>query len=49
MEKLFAALSRFPRKRFHLRHSKICKKLKNALFKRMQSWYRASESFKTIF
>ena len=27
------ALPHFPRKRFELRHSKICKKLKNVLFK----------------
>ena len=33
MQKLFAALSRFPRKRFQLPHSKISKKLKNALLK----------------
>ena len=32
------ALPRFPRKRFQLRHSKTCKKLKNAIFKHFRTF-----------
>ena len=39
----------FLRKRFQLRHSKICKKLKNALFKRSEYSFLSSRWFQNHF
>ena len=39
----------FPRKRFQLRHSKICKKLKNALFRRSEHSFFSSRQLHNHF
>ena len=43
------ALPHFPRKLFQLRQSEICKKLKNAIFKRTQYWLLSSRKLQNHF
>ena len=42
-EGFLEALSCFRRKQFQLRHSKICKKMKNAIFKRSEHLFLSSK------
>ena len=49
MENVFAAMSHFPGKRFQPRHSKICEKLKNTLFKRSEDSFFSSRELQNHF